>query len=251
MSLLGLVKALVLPPISLLLLIIAGLLLGLRWRRVGWGLSFAAALAMLVLAMPFTGALLIAGLSDDLPRTPPPTDLPMAVVILSAEARPQDVAGTRFEPGPLTWERLLAGARIARQARLPILVSGGPVRSGHSPEDPTLAGVMAVSLTQVLNLPPRWQEARSRDTWENARFSAEILKMNGITSVYLVSHGWHLRRAIAAFRHFGITVTAVPVRPDPWPRFQLEDFVPSLSGWKASFYGLHEWIGGLYYTLRG
>jgi uncharacterized SAM-binding protein YcdF (DUF218 family) len=247
MTLFGALKAIVLPPVSLLLLILAGLLLGLRWRRAGWSLSFVAALAMLVLAMPVTGAALMASLSTDLSRTPPPTNLPAAVVILSAEARAVDRSHTRYEPGPLTWERLLAGVQIARTSRLPILVSGGPIRS----EGATLAGVMANSMALLFNLPPRWQENRSRDTWENARFSAEILKENGIHSVYLVSHGWHLHRATIAFNHFGITVTAVPVRPDPWPGLSLDEFVPSLSGWTASFYGMHEWIGSLYYTLRG
>lgn len=243
----GFLKSLVLPPTSLIVVVLLGLLLALRWRRLGWGISFAGAVLMLVLAMPVTGALLLAGLSADLPRTPPPNNLPAAVVILSAEARATNAARTRFEPGPLTWERMLAGAQSARTSRLPILVAGGPIR----PEGPTLAGVMAANLAQVLNLPPRWLEETSRDTWENARNSADILKANGIRSVYLVSHGWHLRRATIAFHHFGITVTAVSVRPDPWPDFHLEDFIPSLSGWTASFYGLHEWIGGFYYALRG
>lgn len=250
MTLPGLLKSLALPPGSLILVVLAGLLLGLRWRRLGWGISFASALAMLVLSMPVTGALMMAALSADLPRTPPPTDLPAAVVILSAEARAVDAARTHFEPGPLTWERLLAGAQIARTSRLPVLVSGGAIRPGGALNGPTLAGVMAASLALYLNQPPRWRDELSRDTWENARYSAEILKANGITSVYLVSHGWHLRRATRAFRHFGITVTAIPVRADPWPEFYLEDFVPSLSGWTASSYGLHEWIGELYYATR-
>ncbi len=239
-----------LPPVSLVLAVLAGLLLGLRWRRLGWSIGFLSALLLLVLAMPVTGAALLASLSSGLPRTPPSANLPAAVVILSAEARPANPAGTLYEPGPLTWERLLAGARIARAARLPILVSGGPIGPGNSTSGPTLAGVMAASLAQLFNLPPRWQEERSHDTWENAEFSAEILKANGITSVYLVSHGWHLRRAIVAFAHFGITATAVPVRPDPGPGFELDDFLPSISGWTASFYGLHEWIGLIYYRLR-
>jgi len=251
MSVLDLVKALALPPVSLLLLILMGLLIGLRWRRLGWSVSLAATLAMLALAMPFTGALLMAILAADLPRTPPPTNLPAAVVILSAEARALDVARTAYEPGPMTWERLIAGARVARAARLPILVAGGPIGGARGGDDaPTLASTMAAALAQLLNQPPRWQETRSRDTWENARYSAEILQANGITSVYLVSHGWHLRRAIFAFRHFGITATAVPVRPTPWPARSAEEFIPSIAGWTASYYALHEWIGQLYYALR-
>jgi hypothetical protein len=43
-------------------------------------------------------------------------------------------------------------------------------------------------------------EDRSRTTWENARFSLELLRgsrrLAGLRVVLLVSAGWHLRRAL-------------------------------------------------------
>lgn len=246
MSLADLAKNLFLPPIGLLLVALLGLLLGLhgRWRRVGWGLSFASLLALLLLAMPATGALLVVALESGLPVTPTPSQPPKAIVILSAEAVTVD--GTRFEPGPLTWERLRAGARLARQEKLPVMVSGGPMPA-HAPP---LADLMARVLAEQLTVPVRWRETRARDTWENAKYSAEILRAAGIKSIYVVSHAWHLRRAIAAFARFGIAATAAPVRTTPWPRGTLEEFVPSLAGWTQSRIALHEWIGGAYYALR-
>lgn len=241
-----LLKTLLTPPISLLLLVLFGLLLALRWRRLGWLAAMAGASGLLVLAMPATGALLMALLERDLPRVPAPAAPPEAVVILSAEIRVIDAARTRFDPGPLTWERLIAGARLARLARLPVLVSGGVTQA----EAPSLADVMATSLAENFNLPTRWRETRSRDTWENAQFSAAMLREAGISRVYLVSHGWHLRRAVTAFAQFGITAIAVPVRVSPWPRWRLDEFVPTPSGWNASGRALHEWIGIVWYSLR-
>ena len=240
------IKPILLPPFGLLLLVLGGLALQWRWRRLGWSLAAFGSIALLMLAMPITGGVLVALLERDLPRAPPPTALPEAVVILSAEARAMDTARTRFGPGPLTLERLIAGAGVARRSRLPVLVTGGQMQDGT----PALAEVMALSLSESLNTPVRWRETRSRDTWQNAEFSAAMLREAGITRIYLVSHAWHLRRAIAAFARFGITATAVPVRMHAWPQGTLEDFVPSVSGWVNSGHALHEWIGIAYYALR-
>lgn len=239
-------KVLVVPPISLLLLVLAGFALALRWRRLGWWVGALSAMALLVLAMPVTGSVLLSALETDLPRRAAPTALPEAVVILSAEARAVDPSGTRYEPGPMTLERLLAGMQVARMARLPILVTGGVMRPGA----PSLADIMARSLEEHWNLPVRWRETRSRDTWQNAEFSAAMLREAGITRVYLVSHAWHLRRAIAAFARFGITAVAVPVRLQGPPRWTPDEFVPNPTGWVASYHAMHEWIGIAWYALH-
>jgi len=242
----ALFKIMVVPPISLLLLALAGLAVTLRWRRTGWVMSALGLVGLLVLAMPVSGGVLLALLEQDLPRVPSPTAPPQAVVILSAEYRAVDAARRRYEAGPLTLERLIGGAGVARVARLPVLVSGGVMRTGA----PSLAEVMARTLAENFNTQVRWQETKSRDTWENAEYSARILKDAGITNIYLVSHAWHLRRAIAAFGHFGITATAIPVRAYPWPEMTLEDFIPTVSGWSSSAWALHEWIGIAWYALR-
>ena len=62
---------------------------------------------------------------------------------------------------------------------------------------------MADSLRDDFQVPVSWVEDASDDTWENAAFSAEILKKRGIHSVYVVTQGWHMRRAMLAFRHAG------------------------------------------------
>ena len=56
----------------------------------------------------------------------------------------------------------------------------------------------------------QWVESASRDTAENAAYSAAILKAAGITRVALVSHAWHLRRAVPLFERQGLDVMAAP-----------------------------------------
>ena len=59
-----------------------------------------------------------------------------------------------------------------------------------------------------------------------------------------------MRRALLAFHHAGLRATAAPVLLDHPPTGIASDFAPRLSGWRMSFYALHEWIGCLYYVWR-
>jgi uncharacterized SAM-binding protein YcdF (DUF218 family) len=113
-----------------------------------------------------------------------------------------------------------------------------------------IAALMAHSLGEDFGVPVRWTETGSRNTWENARDSAAILAAEGIHSVYVVTHAWHARRAVIAFSHFGITVTAAPVRVDALPSLTMAQFVPQTNAWSTSYFALHEMIGCVYYTFR-
>lgn len=237
---------LVVPPANLLSLSLAGIALSWKWPRTGRVLTIAGLGGLFLLTLPITAGSLIVTLERGLPLRPPSADPPRAIVILSAEigrgaGRPRELA-----PGPLTLERERAGAALYRRVGLPILVSGGSLKPGEQP----VARVMAQSLADDFRVPVRWVEAQSRDTWTNAEDSAAILAASGIRSIYLVTHAWHMRRAHIAFAHFGITVTAAPIRLDPLPMLRLSAFLPTASAWMMSYYALHEWIGCADYALR-
>jgi uncharacterized SAM-binding protein YcdF (DUF218 family) len=141
---------------------------------------------------------------------------------------------------------LRTAAALQRRTGLPILVTGGTTQ----PNSPPVGQVMAQSLTDDFRTPPRWIEAKSADTWENARFSADILRAEGITSVYIVTHAWHMRRAVLAFQGTGLTVTAAPTSLDDPLGPDLEDFLPRAGGWQTGYFAMHEWIGYAWYKLR-
>jgi uncharacterized SAM-binding protein YcdF (DUF218 family) len=248
--------AAIVPPLNLVPLGLAGVALAAltRWRRLGLAIAGVALALLLVLALPFTGGLLIASLERGLPLIPPADDPPRAIVVLAAEvdhgARDPGASSAADDQavdlGPLTVMRLRAAAALARRTGLPVLVSGGKPPDGSV----SLAALMAESLRDDFGVPTRWREDRSDDTWENASDSAAILRREGIGSVYLVTHAWHMPRALIAFRHAGLRATAAPVLLDHAPTGIASDFAPRLSGWRMSFYALHEWIGCLYYAWR-
>lgn len=239
-------EALALPPTVFVVLIVAGLLLRGEWWRFGRRLTWVSLIALILFGMPVVSVNLLRALESGLPTTPPPGHPPQAIVVLSAEMIRTHQEALGFRPGLLTLDRLRTAAALHRRTGLPILVSGGTGQSGS----PALATVMAESLKDDFQTPARWIEDKSTDTWENAHFSAEILRAEGITSIYLVTHSWHMRRALVAFRDTGLTVTAAPTPLDDPLGPDTYDFLPRAAGWQVGYYAIHEWIGYAWYRLR-
>jgi uncharacterized SAM-binding protein YcdF (DUF218 family) len=178
-----------------------------------------------------------------LPLTPPPNDLPQAIVILGGDI--QRTSDSAMHPGAMSLVRERAGAALARRTGLPVLITGGKIR----PSDTPVGELMATSFQEDFGVPTRWVERVSLDTWENAHMSAPILKENGIHSVYVVTSAWHMRRSLLAFADTGIAVTAAPTYFDRVST-DLIDFLPSTVGWTTTYFALHEWIGCAWYALR-
>ncbi|MGH7117852.1 MAG: YdcF family protein [Acetobacteraceae bacterium] len=245
MSLDPLATAAVVPPLAFLPLPVVGALIGIRWQRTGLLVAGIGGLVLILLAMPAVGVTLLISLEHGLPLVPSSRDPPQAIVILGGDVS-HGVGPGLFGVGPLTLERLAAGTALYRRTHLPILVSGGKPYPGP---EPTLASRMASVLVYDFNVPVTWEEQASHNTCQNAARSAPILVRHGIRSIYLVTHAWHMRRAIFCFRRFGFLVTAAPVRRD---HLMLNGwaFVPTVSGWEDSYFAFHEWIGLVWYHLR-
>jgi uncharacterized SAM-binding protein YcdF (DUF218 family) len=173
-----------------------------------------------------------------------------AIVILSAGQRSHaDEFGEAFDNEALdglSLERVRYGAFLARKTGLPILVTGGLPLPGK----PSLADLMAKTLELDYGLHPKWLETRSTNTAENATLSAGILKTAGIHRILLVTHAWHMKRALAAFSANGLAVTAAPTSFYFPGRDFRDAWIPSSATLRMSAYALHEIIGGVWYRVR-
>jgi uncharacterized SAM-binding protein YcdF (DUF218 family) len=232
--------ALIVPPSNLPLVAVLGLVLR---RRIGPWLVWGAVAGLVLLSLPVVAQALLVSLELGLPLAPRPGDPPQAIVILSAEVVHLRGPGHKEQIGPLTLDRMLAGVELYHRTHLPILVTGG--RIGGRQVTP-IAVQMARVLQTDFGVPVRWVEPRSATTWQNAAFSAAILRRDGIGSVYLVTNAWHEQRAILAFRHFGLVPTAAPVAMDALT----DQWLPSTGAWRDSYFAFHEWIGFVDYRLK-
>jgi len=239
-----LLKALLIPPASLILLAMAGVLLARPRRGAAAGLAFGALLALYALSTPLLGWWLLSRLETQLPAPAARSEPAQAVVVLSAGVV---LTGPEFG-GPtidaLGLQRLRYAARLARQSGFPILVSGGRLREIQG----SVAGLMAQSLKLDFGVDARWLEERSTTTHENAEFSAPLLRDAGVTRVLLVTHAWHMPRAQAAFEAAGLVVSPAPTGFTDPPGWRLA-LVPSTTALKHSYYALHELGGRVWYRV--
>jgi len=232
--------ALILPPTGPLLAAIAGLLLLNRRPRLGRGLAWLGVGALFLLSLPPVEAGLQQLLYHDGPVDLRQARGAEAVVILGGGLRHEAPEYGGDTLGRLTLERVRYGARLARQTGLPILVTGGSI-ADHEAE----ADVMARALEDEYGVPVRWRETDSRNTHENARFSAAILKQAGLSIVLLVSHSFDVPRARAEFEAAGLRVIPAPTHV---PVFAIEspfDLMPNMGALQGSYYACYELLGGL------
>jgi uncharacterized SAM-binding protein YcdF (DUF218 family) len=107
----------------------------------------------------------------------------------------------------------------------------------------------------------RWQvpgrsirmESMSRNTWENAIFSREIIERIGCEKPLLVTSAAHMPRAVAAFDRAGVSV--FPVSTDIHATYVADysfmDFLPNAGALSQTTNVLREWMGQMVYRWRG
>jgi uncharacterized SAM-binding protein YcdF (DUF218 family) len=209
--------------------------------------TIAAAIVLLYLMSTPAGAYFLIRRLQEGPSQSAAAVAPGAIVVLSAGQQEEpDLFGGGMTVDALALERLRRAAELAVRTRLPILASGGPLRTGGVP----LSLLMRATLEQVFGVPVAWIDTRSRNTAENAVESAAIVQRAGIGTVLLVTHAWHMKRARQAFAANGIRVVAAPVAPiSPASPFDVPDLLPTARALATSSYALHEWLGLVWYRV--
>lgn len=235
-------KAMVLPPACLFLLFGAGLLAWRRRPRLGKILC-GASVGLLYFLCTGVGSWLLVHPLESLEPVLPAGPLPQAqaiVVLTAGRIRSSPEFERRALPDAMALARMTYAAHVYRARPLPLLVTGGLLTT-HRIEEP-----LALSMKRVFEsefrIPVKWAETRSRNTTENARFSAQILKPAGVLHIILVTDAMHMRRARLAFESQGIGVTPAPTFFQEPGSFDPRGIFPSAENLKSSYYGVYEWL---------
>ena len=135
-----------------------------------------------------------------------------AILLLGAGAALSDRGVA--EPGIFGYGRLLKALQVyhackAHSGDCKIIATGGDTNGFGTSE----AQVFGARLASV-GVPAEdiMIEGRSKNTWQNAQFSAPYFAHHRFDRAYLVTSGVHLPRAMLYFAHFGVQTT--PVRAD-------------------------------------
>ena len=159
-------------------------------------------------------------------------------------------------------DRLIYAAWLYKQGKAQhILVSGGLLDWTKSQSTP--AQDMA-ELLQGMGVPEQaiWQQANSRNTYEDALYCAQILREKGIQRALLVTSAWHMPRAVKLFQAQGLEVIPLPtdynVTQADWerlwsadPRAWILGALPSVDQMALTTKMLKEYIGIFTYDIRG
>jgi uncharacterized SAM-binding protein YcdF (DUF218 family) len=193
-----------------------------------------------------------------LPNPPPPAD---AIVVLGGGTESAEPPRSLPEVNS-AGDRLIYAAWLYRQGAAPaILVSGGLVDWSNATTTP--ADDMA-TLLDLMSVPAEaiWRQPNSRNTYEDALYSAELLRQKGARRILLVTSAWHMPRAVRLFEAQDLDVIPAPadfmISDNEWnTRWSLDTrafilaLLPSVDNLALTTKMLKEYFGMLYYSLIG
>ena len=120
------------------------------------------------------------------------------------------------------------------------------------------------SLLELFGVPTEalWLESESRNTYENALYSAEILEEQGIEEIVLVTSAFHMPRSVAIFERQGFTVIPAPsdftATESDWAQWRegnwqvrLLSMLPQAGHLEDTTKVMKEYIGIVIYRMRG
>ena len=233
------------PPAGLVLVCAIAAWLTLWYPRLGITLSIAAASLLLLASLPVVAARMIEDVEVEPPDKPDFTGA-HAIVVLGGGVHRGDGDQVPDTLGPATLERLDFAVHAYRQLNLRIAVTGGKTEGADTAE----ATLMKAILEGDFHVPVTWVENQSGNTFENALYTKQLLQADHVTTVVLVTHAWHMRRALWCFERVGLHAMPYPV-PLTYDRSdRADDYLPNMRALGDSYRALHEAIGLAYYRWR-
>ena len=243
-----LISTLLLPPASLLLLVLAGVVLMRFSRRWGKALCAMGAVLLWVLSCNATAY----ALNQLLLRSYPPLSIPalkqaQAIVVLGGGVELYVPEYGQATLSVAAYQRLVYGRYLKTLHDLPLVYSGGKGWAAPSGQVQSEAQVAANVLQRDFGQTFFLADDESRDTRENALRSYAVLSAKGIKRIALVTHDWHMQRSVMVFEAAGFEVMPAPMGYTQPPIRWDTDYLPSAKGLKASNWVLREWLGRLHY----
>lgn len=247
---------LMLPSSLAVVSILVGLALSAtaRHQRFGRGLAWGGALFLLAAGMLPLGNVLILPLEQRFASepSPKPGDRIDGIIILGGFEDGWVSAGRGMLTTNEAGERLTEAVRLSRifpDAR--IVFSGGVgtlLRPGADATGPVQAYLVDVGVARERIA----LEGKSRNTYENAQYSAALLRPTPEQRWLLITSAYHMPRATALYRQAGFAVRAYAVDyRTRGPEDRLRPFESIPAGFMRLDLAFKEWLGLIAYRVLG
>jgi uncharacterized SAM-binding protein YcdF (DUF218 family) len=234
---------------SLLLLVLALLLSLLHRTHTAQAFLLLAVSWLYLCSTALFADFLMATLEDDFPPRAMSVVAPAeAIVVLGGAISGDSHLGTQPNLNQAA-DRLIHAARLYQAGKAPLVVASGGGQPGFRPEAQLMQETMA-----LMGVPQEAMllERASRNTHDNARFTAVLLHGKGIRKILLVTSAFHMRRARDLFVAEGFEVVPAPTD------YQRLASTPTISRWLPitddllrSTLALKEHVGFWVYRYRG
>ena len=171
-----------------------------------------------------------------------------AIVVLGGATRGDTHMGTLPDLNQQA-DRLVYAAALYKAGKAPVIVLSGGSHGDARPEAQLMRETLA-----VMGVPGRDMllEGASRDTHDNALYTAVVLNGKGVRKILLVTSAFHMRRAAALFEAQGFEV--VPTATD-YQRLVatpvLPRWLPTVDDLSRTTIALREYVGFWVYRYRG
>ena len=233
--------------------ILGALLCATRWAWTGRRLAITAIVLLAICGFSPLGNLLLYPLESRFPPWNAADGAPDGIIVLGG---PIDADLSAEHDTPVVRsaaDRLIAGAALARQypnARFVFTGGSANLISGDAREADYAGAIferLGIAKSRLL------MERRSRNTYENAQFTADMVKPKPGERWLLVTSAFHMPRSMGLFRKAGFTVEAYPVDwrvGRDWADILAFTTIAN-DGLSRTDLGLREWMGLVAYRVTG
>lgn len=235
--------------LSLLLCVLALLFSRLRWPRLSF-YTLLLATSWLYLCSTSLFADFLNGTLERgfVPRAMSVIGKADAIVLLGGAMRGDTHMGTLPDLNQHA-DRLVQAVALYKAGKAPVVVLTGGGAEGARTEAQQMKDLLV-----VMGIPPQHivLENESRDTHDNAVYSARLLKARGMHRILLVTSAYHMRRSLALFEVQGLEVVPAPTDYQKLVAEQvLPGWLPLVSNLSQSTNALHEIVGFWVYRWKG
>lgn len=148
-------------------------------------------------------------------------------------------------------DRILAGVKFYKKnPGSKLLVSGG---SGHLTDQTKREASYIYTFLREIGIPDGdiIIEATSRNTYENAYYSKQLIDRNNFRKVLLITSSYHMRRSLGCFKKQGINADYYFVDFKDIPSYWHNALLPSEVGLLNIYRALREIVGYYAYKVQG
>jgi uncharacterized SAM-binding protein YcdF (DUF218 family) len=241
-------------PVNLLveLGILSLLLMATRFAALGRKLAVTTLVLLALAAFSPLGNLLLYPLESRFPAWDPSRGAPDGIIVLGGSVDTDLSAAHRTPVVSHAADRLFAPAELARRYPNARIVFTGGTASLFSTE--SREADYSGPVLENLGIPKERLilERDSRNTWENAIFTKQLVTPKPGERWLLVTSAFHMPRSMGIFRKAGFDVEAYPVDWRMGGRDELFAFTRNAAdGLGRTDVAVREWIGLLTYRVMG